>query len=90
MNLDLLLSHRSLRLGCFSSRILYCLGWRMSTDPSSSSLSSSVISILLFSPSSEPFTSVFVFFSPNIFIWLFHSVFCLLVDALYWVRQKVF
>ena len=38
MNLDLLLSHRFLRLGYFSSRILYCLGWRMSTDLSSSSL----------------------------------------------------
>ena len=71
MNLDLLLSHRSLRLDYFSSSILYCLGWRMSTDLSSSSLSSSVISILLFSPSSEPFTLVFVFFSPNISIWLF-------------------
>ena len=46
----------------------------MSTDLSSSSLSSSVVSILLFSPSSEPFTLVFVFFSPNISIWLFFIV----------------
>lgn len=58
-----LLFYGSLRLCQFSSNITCCSGWRLPVELSSSSLTpSSIISMLLFSPFSEPFTLVITFF----------------------------